>query len=75
MIQFFKQFKSLQQAEIGSYSPGLNAIKGLLVIIVIFGHAINITSKFQTVYFFHMPLFLSISGFLVKKSAFDEGIF
>jgi fucose 4-O-acetylase-like acetyltransferase len=75
MITFFKQFKSIQQAEIGSYSPVLNAIKGLLVIIVIFGHAINITSKFQTVYFFHMPLFLSISGFLVKKSAFDEGIF
>lgn len=75
MLKFIQQFKTLQSAELASYSPGLNTMKALLVLIVIFGHAINIYSNLQIVYFFHMPLFLSISGFLVKKSAFDEGIF
>ncbi len=69
-----KNLNKLRFAEIGNYSPGLNTIKGLLVLTVIFGHAINITSNLQTIYFFHMPLFLAISGFLIKKSAFENGI-
>ena len=74
MAKIIQQLKTLQQAEIANYSPGLNTVKALLVLIVIFGHSINIYSNLQIIYFFHMPLFLSISGFLLKKSVFDEGI-
>lgn len=74
MSNIFQQLKTLQKAELAAYSPGLNVIKGLLVLLVIFGHAINIKSNLQFIYFFHMPLFLAISGFLVKKSAFKDGI-
>jgi fucose 4-O-acetylase-like acetyltransferase len=73
-MQFIKQLKLLQKAEIADYSPGLNTVKAILVLLVIFGHSINIYSNLQIVYFFHMPLFLSISGFLVKKSAFNNGL-
>lgn len=69
-----KKLLKYQNEEIGSYSPGLNTIKAILVIFVVFGHAINVNSNLQIIYFFHMPLFLAISGFLVKKSAFDNGI-
>lgn len=69
-----KNLKELRFSEIGNYSPGLNTIKAILVILVVFGHAININSNLQVIYFFHMPLFLAISGFLVKKSAFENGI-
>lgn len=74
MMPFNQQLKLLQKAEIADYSPGLNTAKAILVLLVIFGHSINIYSNLQIVYFFHMPLFLSISGFLVKKSAFNNGL-
>lgn len=74
MLKLIQHFKYLQHEPINNYSPGLNSIKGLLVLAVIFGHSLNINSNFQAIYFFHMPLFLAISGFLVKKSAFENGI-
>jgi len=75
MAKIIQQIKIIQHAEITNYSQGLNTVKAFLILIVIFGHSINIYSNLQIIYFFHMPLFLSISGYLVKKSAFDKGIF
>lgn len=75
MLKFIQQFKTLQSAELASYSLGLNTIKGLLVLLVILSHALPLGLALFVIFFFHMPLFLSISGFLVKKSAFSNGIF
>ncbi len=75
MLKYLQQFKTLQHTELPSYSPGLNTVKGLLVLLVILSHALPLGLALFVIFFFHMPLFLSISGFLVKKSAYDKGIF
>lgn len=75
MKNILQQLKTLQKAELAAYSPGLNSIKGILVLLVILSHALPLSLILFVIFFFHMPLFLSISGFLVKKSAFDNGIF
>lgn len=53
-----------------------DAIKGLLILLVILGHAINIEYQehswdnlaFHIIYSFHMPLFIFISGMFVVSS-------
>lgn len=57
-----------------SVYPGLNAAKGLLVIMVVLTHALPPSRILYFLYLFHMPVFLSISGFLVKTSAFQNGL-
>lgn len=53
-------------------------IKGFLIILVVFGHAIQylafkrnspaLLGLFMLIYSFHMPLFIFISGFFSKKT-------
>lgn len=46
----------------------LDTLKGLLIILVVFGHT-GINNDIQKwIYSFHMPLFLIISGFFYKES-------
>ena len=52
----------------------LDNLKGLLIILVILGHAIQFTLPdyenvfaFRLIYSFHMPLFFFISGYLAVR--------
>ena len=54
--------------------PGLNAAKGLLIIMVIFTHCLPNSMLLFFNYYFHMPVFMAISGFLLKKSVFKNGL-
>lgn len=56
----------------------LDALKGVLIILVILGHSIQFQIKdyqhdvlFRVIYSFHMPLFFLISGFLAHKGKYD----
>ncbi len=57
----------------------LDALKGILIILVVLGHAIqdcyvdDYQSQFlfRFIYSFHMPLFLLISGYLTYKNKYD----
>ena len=53
------------------YFEGIDILKGLLIILVILGHMpledVNENIFKYLLYSFHMPLFLSISGFLIRK--------
>ena len=52
----------------------INVVKGIAVVLMIWGHCIQYSSKgsfdvfshpiFQGIYSFHMPLFMLISGYL-----------
>lgn len=53
--------------------PGLDGAKGLLVLMVIMTHCLPKSTFLYFMYFFHMPLFMAISGFLVKISTFKDG--
>lgn len=53
--------------------PGLDGAKGLLVLMVVMTHCLPKSTFLYFMYFFHMPLFMAISGFLVKISTFKEG--
>lgn len=57
----------------------LDALKGILIILVILGHSIQYQIKdyqhdalFRVIYSFHMPLFFLISGFLTFKGRYDS---
>lgn len=57
----------------------LDAMKGILIVLVILGHAIQFTIAdyqhvflFRFIYSFHMPLFFLISGYLTFKGQYDE---
>ena len=52
----------------------IDSVKGILLILVILGHVIQMTDSssfsqklFDFLYIFHMPLFIYISGYLTKK--------
>ncbi|QNP15549.1 acyltransferase family protein [Bacillus pumilus] len=50
----------------------LSNIKGLLILLVVFGHLIELNKQnyyqfFVFIYAFHMPLFIFISGYLAKR--------
>lgn len=56
----------------------LDALKGILIILVILGHSIQYMIMdyqydvlFRVIYSFHMPLFFLISGFLTYKGRYD----
>lgn len=57
------------------YNPTIDTIKGILILFVILGHLLSggLNSSFlrYSIYSFHMPLFLFISGYLfhLEKSA------
>ena len=53
--------------------PGLNGAKGLLIVMVVFAHCLPPSTMLYFMYFFHMPLFMAISGFLLKQAAFKNG--
>ena len=57
----------------------LDALKGILIILVILGHAIQGYEieyqhdiLFRIIYSFHMPLFFLISGYLTYKGYYDK---
>lgn len=57
----------------------LDALKGILIVLVILGHAVQFTIEnyqhvflFRFIYSFHMPLFFLISGYLTFKGRYDE---
>ena len=57
----------------------LDNLKGILIILVVLGHAIQWTLPdcqhdvlFRVIYSFHMPLFFLISGFLTFKEHYDS---
>lgn len=59
----------------------LDNLKGLLIILVIRGHAIQFTLPdyenvfaFRLIYSFHMPLFFFISGFLANRGGYKHGV-
>lgn len=53
-----------------------DVLKGLLIILVVLGHSINIeyldaswdNALFHFIYSFHMPLFVFLSGFFLQSS-------
>ena len=59
----------------------LDNLKGLLIILVILGHAIQFTIPeyrdnlaFRLIYSFHMPLFFFISGYLANRGCYKSGV-
>lgn len=59
----------------------LDSIKGLLIILVIIGHAIQFSLPdyelnfvFRFIYSFHMPLFFFVSGFLANRGKFNSNV-
>lgn len=72
----FKYFKDLQELKFNSETkifPGLNGVKGLLILVVVLTHCLPPSMVLYFLYFFHMPLFMGISGFLLKRTAFQNG--
>lgn len=53
--------------------PGLNSAKGLLIFMVVLTHCLPESMPSYFMFLFHMPLFLSIGGFLLKQKAFENG--
>lgn len=56
-----------------NYFPGLNTLKGILTFLVIFTHSMPHGMILYINYLFHMPVYLAISGFLLKESSFKNG--
>lgn len=59
----------------------LDNLKGILIILVIVGHAIQFLVPnyekcfaFRFIYSFHMPLFFLISGYLANRGCFRQGV-
>ncbi len=74
MIKYIKQIQEVEVAHTAKAFPGLNAVKGTLIILVIFTHSLPDGMLLYFNYFFHMPVFLAVSGYLLKVSAFKNGI-
>lgn len=50
----------------------LDTVKGILILLVILGHIVNGQGVLHYyIYLFHIPLFLGVSGYLLKKELFD----
>lgn len=62
--------------------PWFDNIKGLLIFLVVFGHAIEVYRHttgnefvkylYDVIYFFHMPLFIIISGYFYRPNKFER---
>lgn len=61
-----------------SRDPGLDFIKGILILLVVFGHSIQWIvhagtedywddGLFRAIYLFHMPAFIAVSGYLAAR--------
>lgn len=74
MMNFTTLPHPLKNVDSLNYFPGLNAAKGGLIFLVILTHSIPHGMFLYFNYFFHMPVFLAISGFLLKASILKEGI-
>jgi len=73
MFKFIQRLHAMCNTTPGTIYPGLNAAKGILVILVILTHALPNSMLLYFFYIFHMPLFLSVSGYLLKRSVFNNG--
>jgi fucose 4-O-acetylase-like acetyltransferase len=73
MYKYFRQLYSVQSTGVAKVFPGLNGAKGLLVLLVVITHCLPHSMALFFLYFFHMPLFMGISGFLLKESSFENG--
>lgn len=78
MRKYLRKIFSVRENQ--SYSgqeiyPGINGAKGLLILMVVITHCLPPSMALYFLYFFHMPLFMSISGFLLKQSAFKNGLY
>jgi fucose 4-O-acetylase-like acetyltransferase len=73
MRKYLQQIYSTNRGIVKIY-PGLNGAKGLLILLVVITHCLPPSMALYFLYFFHMPLFMSISGFLLKQSAFQNGL-
>lgn len=53
-------------------------IKGILIILVLIGHIVmgdmQTTPVRMVIYFFHMPLFLAITGYFIKQELLEHSI-
>ena len=75
MIKYLSRLKIVEEAYTAKVFPGLNAVKGILIMLVIYTHSLPNGMLLYFNYFFHMPVFLAVSGYLLKRSAFKFGIF
>ncbi len=57
-----------------SFYPGINTVKASLILLVIFAHSLPAGMIQYYNYFFEMPLFMAISGFLIKETTFKFGL-
>ena len=73
MLSYTKQLYQPAGIVAAKSYPGLNGAKGLLILMVVFTHCLPPSMILYFLYFFHMPLFMGISGFLLKESAFQYG--
>lgn len=53
--------------------PAINSVKAMLIVMIIITHSLPESMTLYFMYLFHMPVFLGISGFLLKESAFKKG--
>lgn len=74
MINYISRLKIVEGAYAAKVFPGLNAVKGILIMLVIYTHSLPNGMLLYFNYFFHMPVFLAVSGYLLKSSAFKHGI-
>lgn len=74
MRKYLQQLNAVQNTAQAKVYPGLNAAKGTLILLVIFTHSLPDGMLLYFNYFFHMPVFLAISGYLLKQSAFKQGL-
>lgn len=61
--------------------PYLDSIKGVLIILVVIGHAIQFCMPdyeqnfcFRFIYSFHMPLFFFVSGYLANRGFYNSSV-
>lgn len=73
MLKYFKDLKELKFNSETKNFPGLNRVKGLVILVVVLTYCLPPSMVLYFLYFFHMPLFMGISGFLLKQTAFQTG--
>lgn len=50
-----------------TYFPGIDALKGCLILQVVLTHALGDNNLRFLMYTYHMPMFMAVSGFLIKQ--------
>jgi fucose 4-O-acetylase-like acetyltransferase len=73
MRKYFNDLNAFQYDGKTKYFPALNGVKGLLILIVVLSHCLPSSMALIFFYLFDMPLFMGLSGFLLKQAAFDCG--